>query len=163
MSPEERLIDRLLTVFGEPKVDNPSGYLDEFAKALRGYDAEILEAAGDAVIRECKFWPRPAEVRDHCESEGHRILLRRSDTRPKTGQSSEFSRNDASPETKARVDALVSDFKAMVASRQIEKAPEEKWRDVSRPAFERMQRESPNGGLHRLTPQSRRMMGDRDD
>lgn len=73
----ERTIQRLLTVFGEPKTDNPDLYLEEFAKAIEGFSDAVLTAACDAVIRECVFFPRPAEVRERA----HKVAARLSGSR----------------------------------------------------------------------------------
>lgn len=62
MTPEQKLISRLLAMFGEPKSLDPDQFVKDFAKAIEGYSPELLEAAGDAVIRKCTFWPKPAEV-----------------------------------------------------------------------------------------------------
>ena len=63
----------------------------------------------------------------------------------------------------ARVRALVEKARANIS---VVKSPESKaeWRDVSRPAFEEMQRNSPNQGLHvDHSALTRRMTGERDD
>lgn len=62
MSPEQKLLSRLLAMFGEPKSLDPDQFVKDFAKAIEGYSPELLELAGDAVIRKCTFWPKPAEV-----------------------------------------------------------------------------------------------------
>jgi len=167
MKPEDQLIDRLLTVFGEPKVDNPDGYLAEFAKALRGYDAETLEAAGDAVIRKCKFWPRPAEVQEQCEIEGSRLLRLRSGGRIKDDSGISGSGHIPTIEECERANALVAELRKATSSMLVggdkDSSP---LPDVLRPAFEKMMRESPNRHLYEkpatLTERSRRMMGERD-
>ena len=62
MTPQQRIIQRLMGVFGEPKTIDPQLFLTEFAAAIDGWDSHILEQTGKEVIRRCKYWPRPAEV-----------------------------------------------------------------------------------------------------
>lgn len=58
----EKVISRLSTVFGEPKTENPEDYIDEFLRAMAGYDAQVLMDACDEVIRTATFFPRPGEL-----------------------------------------------------------------------------------------------------
>lgn len=62
MTPEKKLIVRFLAMFGEPKSLDPNQFIKDFTKAIEGYAPDLLEAAGDAVIRKNTFWPKPAEV-----------------------------------------------------------------------------------------------------
>lgn len=64
MTPEVRLIQRFIAVFGEPKTPNPEEFLAEFAKAIAGWKLHVLDQVGDEIIRSNQFWPKPAEVND---------------------------------------------------------------------------------------------------
>lgn len=162
-APEDILIDRLLTVFGEPKVDAPDAYLVEFGNALRGWDANILAKAGDEVIRSCKFWPRPAEVIDIARGiAASEAAARQRNAPPPHGD----DRPPLSPEAAARAQELVAEMKRFIAANTINDPATKPidWVRGQKPGFERMQRESPNHGLHRvLTQRSRAMSGEHDE
>lgn len=57
-----KLVDRLIVLFGAPNVDRVEEYLEEYIRALERFDGQILRKAGDRIVRELKFWPRPAEI-----------------------------------------------------------------------------------------------------
>lgn len=59
----DRVIARLMAVFGEPKTPDPDLYVEEFRKALVGYEGHILDKAVDRWMkRDTAFWPRPGEL-----------------------------------------------------------------------------------------------------
>lgn len=162
-APEEILIERLMNVFGEPKADAPDAYLVEFANAVRGWSASILERAGSEVIRTSKFFPRPAEVNeiaskiaedDAAKARAARQPLRDDPRPPRT------------PEECERAAALVKRLRETVAKMAINQPRATQtvdWTKAQRPGFERVQNDSRNIGMHRtLTPRSRAMMGDGD-
>lgn len=62
MSHEKKLVFRFLAMFGEPKSLDPDQFIRDFIKAIEGYGPELLEKAGDALIKKNTFWPKPAEV-----------------------------------------------------------------------------------------------------
>lgn len=62
MTPEQKLVHTLLVMFGEPNTPDPKLYIDMFTKAITGYPDDVLQAAGEAIIRKNTFWPKPAEV-----------------------------------------------------------------------------------------------------
>ena len=68
MKPAQVLIERFLAVFGEPRTDNVPMFLREFDAAIAGWDEKLLKQAGDRLVREAKFWPRPAEVNELCHA-----------------------------------------------------------------------------------------------
>lgn len=145
MSPQAKLIERLVTVFGMPERPDPDAFLNEFAKALKGWPEQVLEKAGDRIIRSSTFWPKPSEVALECE----RVIAWERKPEPNLPLGDEPSQ--PTPEAKQRVRAMVADLKAKIAMQSL---PE---RDVVLPPtdafeFERMQATSPNRGLHRGTP-----------
>ena len=58
------IIERLITVYGEPKTDNPDLFIAEYAKALRGFDQRVLEFAADNIFRTHTYptWPTLGEI-----------------------------------------------------------------------------------------------------
>lgn len=156
MSAQQRLVDRLVTIYGEPKTDDPVAYINEFEKAVKGFAAEVLQAAGDEVIRECKYWPRPAEVVDRANA----ICLKIEAGKPKPPPEPDMP--PPTPEQIARAREITRLALVAMRKQDAERLPE--LPPVDRPAFERMQRQSPNWWLHRKAPglseTSRRMTGE---
>lgn len=154
--PVERLIERLTIVFGEPKTPNPVLYIEEIAKAVKPYSAEILEQAGDEVIRSNTFWPKPGEIVEKAEGIAARIASR--NRKPEVRQ--EWP--EPTDEQRRRATELVERAKQAMTSKTLP-AEVVKLPSVNRDAFEAMQRNSPND-FHRvgLTDRSRAMSGERD-
>lgn len=160
MSPIDRLMSRLHAVFGEPRTPDPDTFLHEFARAIGGWSDDVLAKAGDEIIRTCTFWPKPAEVNEAAQ----RIV---SATYKPTPYPAGPELPPPTPEEAERARKLVEEAAQVIIKRGKEAMgiEDKPMRDVSRPAFESMQRNSPNEGLHRrkLSDRSRQMMGDRDD
>jgi len=57
------MLERLLLVYGAPESDNPSAYMEEYARQLRNYRADELSRATDNLLRTRKFktWPTIGE------------------------------------------------------------------------------------------------------
>lgn len=68
MKPAQILIARFLAIYGEPRTENTELFLREYENAISGWDERTLKSAGDRLIAEAKFWPRPAEVNDLCHA-----------------------------------------------------------------------------------------------
>lgn len=158
MNAEDKMIQRLLSVFGEPKTPNPELFLEEFAKAIKGWDARVLEEAGDRVIRSSTFWPKPAELIEEATAIAAAMYA------PKATPLDDTNWPEPSPEAKARVDALLREtLPKLKAGGKVFTDPKP-LPDVSRQSFETTQRESPNTSLHAkhgtLTDLSKRMMGE---
>ena len=64
----DKVIRRLIVVYGEPKDVEPKELFAEFFKALGSYRGDILSKAADLVIRERAFpgWPTVGEVVKAC-------------------------------------------------------------------------------------------------
>lgn len=76
MTQEEKLVQRLTVMFGEPRTEDPGAYLREFTAAIKGWPADVLDEAGNKVIKGSTFWPKPAEVIEmarHIASERGRV------------------------------------------------------------------------------------------
>ena len=61
-TPAEEVVARLSAVYGDPKTPDPAMFVDEYIKALTGFDGRVLHRAADRVIKSSMFWPRPAEL-----------------------------------------------------------------------------------------------------
>jgi hypothetical protein len=57
------LVKRLAIIFGEPKTEDPEGFLFEYANAFKGIPTHILDSAADVIIKQRKYrsWPTVAE------------------------------------------------------------------------------------------------------
>ena len=140
------MINRFATMWGEPKTDNVDRYLHEYHRALSGTDPDLLEAATAACIDSETYWPRVAIVKQQVEIASARRFRHTPPEHQPIGP-------PPSPEMKARVAALFAKGKAALqAMAEPVEAKPNYWRDVTRPAFEAMQRNSPNGNLHRRNP-----------
>lgn len=140
------MINRFTTLWGDPKTDNIDVYLHEYHRALDGTDPDLLEAATDACIDTETYWPRVAVVKRHVD-----IASSKRPSRYKPAEHQPIAGPPPSPEMKARVAALLAKGKAVLQAMQ--DPPDAKpnyWRDVTKPAFEEMQRNSPNPHLHQI-------------
>lgn len=144
MKPEEILIQRLVAMFGEPRTEAPAMYLKEFEKALSGYDARVLELAGDRVIRESVFWPKPAEVVAIA-----RVIAADLQAKQRKPEHRPIETNNASPEERARVKDLVRLALMGMRAKELPEIDRSVVPCLNRDEFEAMQRNSPNKGLHR--------------
>lgn len=74
----QAVVARFVTIFGEPKSDNPEALYSEYVRALKGFSVGVLEPAVDEVIKHHTFptWPTPGEVYKAASSEGTRQASR---------------------------------------------------------------------------------------
>jgi len=161
----ELVLDRLRLLFGPPAriaEDDLPAYLREYRESLAAYSDDILRRGMDWLRDHHKYrsWPTPGEIHAACK---------RFQPPSSPVESKGWHDNDRLPkpteEQKARVQALVDEMnrnlaaKAMPKPGHIDRVP----LDVSRPSFEKMQREG-DPRLHMtpegLTKLSRRMMGE---
>lgn len=157
MKPEQRIVSRLLTMFGEPRTDDPIAYMNEFEKAVAGFPASVLEQAGNDVIRRSKFWPRPAEIVETCDAICRRMEAEKNAKNPKPV---EEDLPPPTPEQRQRArEILTMAIAAMRKDDALKPLP-----DVSRPRFEAMLRNSPNAHLYPgHAAIARRITGERDE
>lgn len=155
MTPAEDAIERLLTMFGEPRTPNPERFLAEYAKALTGIEATILETAVDRVMKTATFWPKPAEILE----EVNRVAADKYRYRSVDWDAVEADRKDGwklsdlgksavSEAARTEAQALVDGFKRAVAAMRVDDKPdtlEPDWKRGQRDGFLEMQRNSPNG------------------
>lgn len=68
MQAADRIVSRFVTMYGDPKTDNLEAYFDEYAKALHGFSSEVLELAGDRILRNHAYrsWPTIGECVKIC-------------------------------------------------------------------------------------------------
>lgn len=95
-------IDRFLTVYGQPKSDRPDAFIDEYAKALHGFSAVILEKAASRIMsmHEYPTWPALGECVKVC-----REIAWEMNPPPKPEPVLMPKKNDVGPE---RVQALLT-------------------------------------------------------
>ena len=140
------LIARFTAIWGESKTADGDTLLGEYERILKGVRADVLQLTGDLCIDNETFWPRPAEVRKHLTTAHARL------NKYIPPEHREFAEQPpVDPEMRARVGALMKQFVKTIAHAQ--DAPDAKpnyWRDVTKPAFEEMQRNSKNVGLHQI-------------
>lgn len=161
----ELVLDRLRLLFGAPariaEEDLPA-YLREYRDSLDGYSDDNLRRGMDWLRDHHKYrsWPTPGEIHAACK---------RFQPKSSSVESKGWRDADALPtptdEQKERVQAMVDEMKRNIAAKQM---PKEGYidrmpLDVSRPSFEKSQREG-DQRLHMthdgLTNLSRRMTGE---
>lgn len=144
MTPEQ-LIQRFIAVWGEPKTDYADTFIAEYQRILAGQPANVLTLTGDLCVDQETYWPRPADVLRHLWKARERLIK----YTPPEHQPIEDG-PPVDPEMRARVGELMKELakKLSVAQEPLEEK-KNYWRDVTRPAFEDMQRNSPNQFLHR--------------
>lgn len=135
----------LETVYGPPRTDNEALFYDLWEDGLKTFTDDQLDAGVKALVmeRESPFWPTLAEVIRFCRT------TPTTTTKPVTysaySDAPEEKFTPASAEEKARVQAMVDDLNTIIAKQVEEKmvsTPKPTYYD--RPAFEKIQRESPN-------------------
>jgi hypothetical protein len=129
------VVTRLAAVFGEPRTPDPELFLEEFGKAIKGWDDKVLHRAADEVICDCVYWPKPAELIERAQRIAAGMY------RPKPESDQYAWRSDPDPESVARVNELV----AKASLHMLGLGPRvDAFADTRKP----------------LTPRSRAMMGD---
>ena len=129
----DEMLSRLSRMFGDPRTNDPDGYMDEFERALRGYSRDVLIQATNELIDNAArpFWPTVGEARAACRKAAERLaMLAKGPAR--SAQEQEWP--SPSPEEAARMMALITEAGKKMAS---VKDPERALPDVSREAFEK--------------------------
>lgn len=137
---DEMVFKRFTILYGDPKTSDVESFFAEYETALKGYSEHILTEAVNRVIKANEFrsWPMPGEICKAASEIGAAIsrYARQTYVAP-----AEPALPLPDPESIDRVKALVAQFAA-------KRAPEETigiWQpDVTRPAMEEMQINSPN-------------------
>ncbi len=150
MSFETILVDRFIALYGPPQTENPALYLAEWRRNFSVTDPEILTAAVNTIIRRHTFttWPTIGEVVKAVDEVAGTILQSR---RFKQASLPPHPSRQPTEDERGRVGVLVKGLTRKLEADALEHfgPPPKPLPDVSRDAFEKMQRESPNPGLHR--------------
>ena len=139
-----------------------AGWVEDAIAALTGYRPDVLASAAKAIIRdrESPWFPTVGECTQACRMAILRMPTNRTEADAIKAADQQWP--EPTEEQKAAVNAMVEAFKQSMKVKTTEAA--KPLPDVSRPAFEKMMRESPNQELYldkkTLTERSRRMMGD---
>lgn len=149
-------LNRMGILYGPPETPDPKAFIREYEAMLSRYSPEIIRAAGDR-IRDShtrRSWPTPGEVREallEVAPAPERVDWDSVEGERKEGWKFADLAKSATPESKARVQAMVDEMKRNFAANKIDtKEPVEiDWARGQRDGFEEMQRTSPNRGLHR--------------
>lgn len=158
------MLERFHTLYGPPQTDNPEAFVEEYRNALANYHDDIVKAATDKIILEQDkpWWPTPGRCRQVAREVAPKVnekwqQLRIAAYQREAQRQIEHKRalDDDKPEPEpARVPVdievgmIVQRKIAADYAESIEAVERKPLPDVSRPAFEKMQRESPNPGLH---------------
>lgn len=146
----ETLIERLTAVFGEPRTDAPEIFLAEYRRSLSGYAADVLEKAGDRVINDATYWPRPAEVRKAAGAVAEEIeAINRAAQAVSRAEHQPFVSTPQDPDEKRRVQEAFVAYKRELAAESLEQPEPVKQEWLTLGQFRAMQLASPNKGLHR--------------
>lgn len=143
-------IRRLMAVYGEPRTEDPAGFILEYQKALGGYSDEILAKTADQIIREVgPFWPRPAEAVRIARTIADRIWASSSRQLEERKQIEAVQLAPLTPEARARAQEIMDAYLGKSQPKDCD--PQSRKLDVSKTTFEAMQRHSRNQYLHRKT------------
>lgn len=162
MSGADKLVQRLVNLFGAPECPDPAGYVEEIRDSCQGYADDILAEVGNRLRDTCHYFPRPALIHEHIAA----VIASRNIGKPKNLLPQEPELPPVSPEEAERARKLVEEASAIMLKRGREAMgiKDEPPPDVSREAFEAARKASPNLHLHaKLSVRSRQMMGGRDE
>lgn len=110
------LLDRFLTLYGEPKTDNPALFVSEYRRALKGYDSAVLDRAGDIVVKAHRYptWPTLGEVIATANRVAEEIAIEREREQPRPATNHDLP--EPSPEEKERADEITRRLMAVMRS-----------------------------------------------
>lgn len=172
MTPEDRLIQRFIGTFGEPRTPNPDIFLEEFAKAISGWHIRVLDKVGDEIIRSSTFWPKPAEVNDKAralaekepQKKSYAFPSHRADYDEKTKESWRLAK-EWREQCKAEYGSMEAYYAATRHMPRVNQFGKRQDRtsgsgavslaSAARPAFEALQRSTPNAVHTSPKPQRR--------
>ena len=144
-TPAEEVVARLSAVYGDPKTTDAVMFVDEYVKALTGFDGRVLHRAADRVIKSSMFWPRPAEIiaeAEHVASELYRH-------RPVDGDALDAERRKGwGPKDLEAHAEFMAEWKRVLAANVVDQKDDVDWEAGQKPAFTEMQHASRNS-VHR--------------
>lgn len=152
MTPDE-LIHRMLVLFGSPDTADDEIFIKEYRAVVGQPSPRVLDVAFSIIRDEQEFktWPMPAVVRKAINSASERVY-----GPPKHEDKNwQNPRANPSPESRRRVDDIVSNALQAMAEKTGDGKPKYPFATVQRPGFEAMQRNSPNRYMHEEQPRSR--------
>ena len=144
MSPADKLVQRLINLFGAPECADPAGYIEEIRASMKGYADDVLTEAGNRIRDTSHYFPRPVVIREHIAQ----IIADRNVGKPKNLLAQEPELPPPSPEEVERARQLVAEASAKMLKRGKEAMgiPDEPLPDVSRAAFEANMQPPDDGG-----------------
>lgn len=146
MTPDD-FLRRMVVLYGAPDTADDALFIDEYLAMIGTPNPRVL-AVAFSIIRdehEFKSWPTPAVVKKAISSADLRV---HGPYRPEGSMKPDNPRANASPQSRKRVDDLVSGMVEKLKTGGSE-APTYPFVGVQRPGFEAMQRNSPNQYMHR--------------
>lgn len=158
------VIEPMMALFGPVTSSDTDTVLDVYERTLGGYENETLKAAFDKVCETFvpsrrMAWPAPAMIRSACQL----ICEQKVGNAPEKRYQFPSKMGPYDPATVAQWERATAWRNSLPDDHPLVRQSTElkRWLDTSKPAFERMQRES-RTGLHRarLSERSRRMQGD---
>lgn len=151
------LLHRMSVIYGQPETPDPRAFIREYESLLKKYSGEIIRAAGD-YIRDNhtrRSWPTPGEIRAALLAVApppEAIDWDAAEAKRKEGwKFSDLGNGAPGPEAKARVQAMVDEFKRNLAANRVDEemdSYEPDWKRGQRDGFLEMQRNSPNKRMH---------------
>ena len=151
-------LNRMGILYGPPETPDAKAFIREYEAMLARYSAEIIRSAGDHIRdhHTRRSWPTPGEVREALMAVApapERVDWDSVEADRKEGwKFADLAKSAVTPESKARVQAMVDEMKRNLAAKAIDDKPdtfEPDWERGQRDGFTEMQRTSPNKGLHR--------------
>jgi hypothetical protein len=111
------MLTRFSTLYGAPRTDEVEEFVAEYVKALGWYSDEVLVAATDDLIKQHTTggWPRIAVCLKACQDAARKIAAAQQPLLPEPVDEMPAP----SEEQKARVQALVAEFKRHVAEKSL--------------------------------------------
>jgi len=156
MQPTDKLMSRLVALFGEPKTEDVETMCEEFREAMGRYNADVLKEVGDRCRDRFKWWPRIAELITLAnDAKWDLEAPAREAARAKAAldDAAEYERDMARRVSKASVDEIMVEFRAKMAALSLAEAIRKpKLTAPTREDFQAMQLNSPNHELHRAQP-----------
>lgn len=147
----DEFIRRLMVLYGTPDSPDDAAFLEEYREMLNGTGEHLLKPAGD-IIRDThsrRGWPTPAEVKTVVSKAAALAAPRKYET--KRDDESDAPSNGRRRMPDEEREALMRAFRASMAEFELKNIVKRERPDVTRPAFEAMQRNSPNGFHRKIT------------
>lgn len=149
----DEFLARLAITFGQPDTADEALFIENYEAVIGKTSPRVLDVAFSIIRDEQEFktWPMPAVVRKAINSASERVY-----GPPKHEDKNwQNPRANPSPESRRRVDDIVSNALQAMAEKTGDGKPKYPFATVQRQGFEAMQRNSPNRYMHEEPPRSR--------